>query len=414
MECIICRKEKDAKDFNDEHVIPDSLRGYYHIKNVCTDCNSRMGNEVDAPLVNHKLSELYRFAQEIIGKSGKIPNPFAGTFSQKDDPNKKARLDIGPDGGLELHCTPEVIWEEGDGKLFLTVSVDSKDESKIDQIVTKALSRKKIPHDTIIRKERTVQIDTTPFTSQWPMDLNKFKIGLLKIAYEFAVDTLPDYFKDEEAVRISEILRDTKHEDVLEYVKIGNGLQTEIWDAFSHFLDFDSSNHYLALSASEDMGLVCLVKLHDLFAVGVVLSPKRYLAEGEVHVGINSADDKIFLKLTLAEVINKCLGPRHTRPFYDLDPNGRDEAIAEINSPEYRYEGHENEAVPLYTSKGELICYLQDALKLAQMETKHTEKLYTCTFWFNPKMEYFVKFVGSGNLYRIVAYEIEQEKLKKM
>ncbi|WP_440057490.1 HNH endonuclease [Pseudomonas fragariae (ex Marin et al. 2024)] len=414
MKCIICRIEKNIELFNDEHVIPDSLRGYYHIRNVCIDCNSRMGEEVDAPLVNHKLSELYRFGQEIAGKSGKIPNPFAGTFSQKNNPNKKARVDIGPDGTLEPYFPPKIIWSENDGKIFLTVSVDSKDDNRIDQIVNKALLRKKIPQDAIIRREKKVQIDTTPFTNRWHIDGIKFKIGLLKIAYEFAVDTLPDYFKDEAAVRISEILRDAKYEEALEYVKIGNGLQTEIWDAFSHFLDFDSSNHYLALSASDDMGLVCLVKLHDLFAVGVVLSPKRYLAAGEVHIGINSANEKQFTKHTLAEIINKCLGPRHTRPIYDLDPNERDEAIAEINSPEYRYEGNENEAIPLYTSKGELICYLKDALELAQLEMKYTENLYTHTFWFNPGIEYFVKSVGTGNLYRIIAYEIEQKILKKM
>lgn len=49
MKCIICRIDKNIELFNDEHVTPDSLRGYYHIRNVCMDCNSRMGEEVDAP-----------------------------------------------------------------------------------------------------------------------------------------------------------------------------------------------------------------------------------------------------------------------------------------------------------------------------------------------------------------------------
>lgn len=414
MKCIICRNDKDAASFNDEHVIPDSLGGYYHIYTVCTDCNSLMGEEIDAPLVNHKLSELYRFSQEIAGKSGKIPNPFSGTFTQKDTPNRKARLDIGRDGKLEVYHTPEIIWGEDNGKLSLTIAVDSKDESKVDQIIAKALSRKKIPLEAVIRGDRTVQIDTAPFTSRWSMDINKFKIGLLKIAYEFAVDTLPAYFEDEEAIRISEILRDAKYDDVLEYVKIGNGLQHQIWDGFSQFLDFDSRSHYLALSADDSMGLVCLVKLHDLFAVGVVLSPKRYLREGEMHVGINSLSDKSFFKLTGEEMFNKCLGPRHTRPCYYLDHESRNEAIVEINSPGFRYQGHENEAVPLYTSQGELICYLEDALKNAQVQIKHTEKLLTHTYWLKPNVEYHVKAIGTGSLFRIIGYEMEQEKLRKL
>lgn len=414
MRCIICRKNKDAANFNDEHVIPESLGGYYHIYSVCINCNSRMGEKVDAPLVNHKLTELYRFSQEITGKSGKIPNPFAGIFTQKDAPNKKARFDIDGNGNLEIYQTPEIIWGEENGKLSLTVSVDPKDESKVEQIIAKALSRNKIAPEAVIRGERTIQIDTAPFISQWSMDIIKFKIGLLKIAYEFAVDTLPAYFEDEEAVHISEILRDAKYDDVLEYVKIGNGLQHEIWEVFSHFLDLDSRSHYLALSANDSMGLVCLVKLHDLFAVGVALSPKRYLGEGEMHIGINSLNDQSFFKLTGAEMIDKCLGPRHTRPCYYLDNNAKNEQIAEINSIGFCYHGQENEAVPLYTSEGELICYLEDALKLAQIETKYSEKSVTNTYWLKPSVEYRVKAVGTGNLFRIVGYEMEQEKLRKL
>lgn len=81
MLCIVCRKDKE--DMSDEHVIPDSLGGFYHIYSVCKPCNSELGEKVDSPLVNHKLTELYRFAQEIEGKTGKVPNPFSGIFAEK-------------------------------------------------------------------------------------------------------------------------------------------------------------------------------------------------------------------------------------------------------------------------------------------------------------------------------------------
>lgn len=41
MKCIIC-KEFD-KDFNEEHVSPESSGGKYKINNVCQDCNSPLG-----------------------------------------------------------------------------------------------------------------------------------------------------------------------------------------------------------------------------------------------------------------------------------------------------------------------------------------------------------------------------------
>jgi len=77
--CIICRTEKDEKEFSDEHVIPDALGGYYHIYTVCKNCNSILGRKVDSKLTNHIFSKYQRSALNLKGKSGKIPNPFEGT-----------------------------------------------------------------------------------------------------------------------------------------------------------------------------------------------------------------------------------------------------------------------------------------------------------------------------------------------
>lgn len=416
MKCIICRNEKAPNCFNDEHVIPDSLGGYYHIYSVCIDCNSQLGEKVDSPLVNHKLSELYRFGQEIAGKSGKIPNPFAGTFVGKDSPTKKARLDVGNDGTLELYQAPEIQWGEKDGKILLSISVDPKDEGKIDQIVAKTLLRKKIPAEAVIRGEKTLEFDQSAYTSRWTIDIQKFKIGLLKIAYEFAVDSLPSYFEDDAAIRASEILRDANYDDVLDYVKIGNGLQDKIWDPFNQFLDLDSRTHYLVLASSDTIGLVCLIKLHDLFAVGVVLSPKPYLEEGEMIVGINSLGARSFIKISGQEMVSQCLGPRYTRPLYYLDLNAMEESIAEINNPNFRYEGQDNkrEIVPLYSRNGELVCYLEDAVRHARSEVVQNGNKYIQTFWFAREPEYFVKSVKTGSLFQIIAYEVEQVQIRKL
>ena len=412
--CIICRNEKAQKCFNDEHVIPDSLGGYYHIRAVCVDCNSLLGREVDSPLVNHKLSELYRFGQEIEGKSGKIPNPFAGTFSQKDSPEKKARLDVGSDGSLELYRPPELKWGEEGSKLILSISIDPKDEKKLDDIVAKALARRQISPETVARGEKTLTLEKAAYTCSWKIDVQNFKLGLLKIAYEFAVDTLPDYFHDDTAVTISQILRDGRYEDALEYVKIGNGLQGKIWDPFNQFLDLDSRTHYLALASTDDMGLVCLIKLHDLFAIGVILSPKRYLDEGEMHIGINSLDKRSFIRITGHEMVNQCFGPRHCRPLFDLGLNPMQDAISEITSLSFVYEGQANEHVPVYSRQGHLICYLKEAILQAQIEHKVEGKINTDTYWFDPRLKYFVKAVNTGNLYRIVAYEMVREQIKKL
>ena len=51
MKCIICKTPKDEKDFNEEHVFPDSIGGEYKIHNVCKDCNSHLGKTIDSKFI---------------------------------------------------------------------------------------------------------------------------------------------------------------------------------------------------------------------------------------------------------------------------------------------------------------------------------------------------------------------------
>lgn len=67
--CIICRKNR--VEFSDEHVIPDSINGYYHIYTVCKTCNSKLGQYIDEPLTNHKFMEFQRNIRRIPGKKVK-------------------------------------------------------------------------------------------------------------------------------------------------------------------------------------------------------------------------------------------------------------------------------------------------------------------------------------------------------
>lgn len=411
MKCIICRNVKEDSDFSDEHVIPDSLGGYYHIYTVCKSCNSKLGENVDAPLVNHKLSEIYRFSQEIVGKSGKLPNPFSGTFSHKDTPNRKARIDINKKRELELYYPPETIWQEVDGRLILSIAVDPKDENKINKILAKTLSRKNIDLSNIVIGEKKIEIDTSPITVKWEINLNEFKIGLLKIAYEYATDIIPNYLDDDTAFLISKILKDANHEDVNKYVKIGNGLQHEIWEPFGKFLNFNSNSHYLLLASDESRGLVCLIKLHDLFAVGVTLSSQEYLSEGEMHVGINSQEKKKFIKLTSQELMRHCLGPRHTRFIFKLKYHYE---AAEINFPLFRYDGQSNENIPLFTLEGKLICYIEKAIEKAKVDTVCHEDMISVTYYFSNTHNYHIKEYNTGKFYQVCGYNVEQHVIKKL
>lgn len=414
MQCIICREDKEK--MSDEHVIPESLGGFYHIFNVCRICNSEMGQKVDSPLVNHKLTELYRFSEEIEGKSGSVPNPFRGIFVEDENPEVTARVDVGVDGKLEVLYHPVIrLKEEGGIVQSIEIEVDTKNEEEIDKILKKIIKRKGIPESDIVQGERCRKVRTGGVGGRWEIDILKFKIGLLKIAYEFAVDSIEKFFEDEDAIRISKILRDANYEAVRDYVKIGSGLQPEVFHPFSDYLDLSSKKHYLVLT-SLDAGLVCFVKLHDLFSIGVVLTKKKLLDFTETIIGINDIEERSFRKIGIESAVTECMGPIHTRFCYHFSDELEAEAgQLEINSQGFRYEGNDKAEIPLFKKNGERYpFFVHEILEGAPCESRNEGAWTVNMFDFGLSSEYFVKAVVSGNLYRIVAYEISQEIVKKI
>lgn len=414
MVCIICREEKS--DMSDEHVIPDSMKGFYHIDSVCKGCNSFLGNQVDSPLVNHKLTELYRFSREVAGKSGQIPNPFSGIYFHESDQDTKFRVEVDEDGKLKTKLLPKVNINKVDDEIkSIEVSVDSDDEHEIDGILKKLAKRHGLPDGSIVSGNRKTVLSTEAVKGQWKVDTLKFKIGLLKIAYEFAIDTIDEYFDDPDAIEISKILKSASYKRAEEFVKIGNGLQHEVFDPFANYLDLQSEKHYLILSSSQ-FGLICLVKLHDLFAVGVVLSSRNYLDTLSTIVGINNIEKKTFKKVAFEELLNQCHGPAHTRFGYHFDT--RDEALLaqqEINSPTFKYEGTEQGEIPLFDEKGEKYPFqLHELLSSLTSEVKYDGDWFIQQYQFRDFPKYYIKSLASGKLYRVMAFEISNERIRKI
>lgn len=138
--CIICRKSLDESLFNDEHVIPDALGGYYHINNICIECNSEIGYAIDSKLTNHFFSNFERYGQKLKGKKGDVPNPFAGTHVLSENPNQKVRFDL-IDGEFSPYLIPQT--EIIDNQMRITV--DAKDANELPKIIEK--KRKKLARE---------------------------------------------------------------------------------------------------------------------------------------------------------------------------------------------------------------------------------------------------------------------------
>lgn len=297
--CIICWKHSNA--LSDEHVIPEALGGRYHIRSVCRDCNSRLGSQVDSKLVNHTFSKFGRYTENITGKSKNIPNPFSGTHTLDDDEAQKVRLDIDDTDGFQPHLIPKVEcdFDQSTQKLKLNISMPPADKDKILEKVEKRygirIDRQNLP---IVSKQVTVK--TKLF-----VDTLQFKIGLLKMAYEFAYDVFPQYRSDPTVKTISSILGNAEYENSEKYVNIGNGFDRTILEPIKEIIDFQKGNHYLVLLPSNE-GLICFVHLYNMFSIGVTLSTDAY--PDDMIVAVNNFKESKFNIYSAEEIGNIVFG----------------------------------------------------------------------------------------------------------
>lgn len=415
--CIICRKEKTH--FNDEHVIPDSIEGYYHIKSVCSDCNARMGHTIDNKLTNHKFIEFQRHLFKIRGKSGQIPNPFSGTLALKDNPDQKLHLVAAEEGKLKPRLLTNLKTRRTDGAISsFSLTIDKKDIKEKDKIIEKILVRNGIP------KERIKMTEEHKSHKPWievkmVIDIRDFKLSLLKIAYEFAVDHIPEYFSDPKAKVISEILSRADFKAFDKQIKfIGDGFDKQIIEPFSHLIDFENRNHYLIIISDSEQGLICLINLYNIFTIGVLLSEKGdYLSEQDaIIIGKNDIELKKFNVYKTIDLIRNVYTPIEYRFQYFL-PNL--ESVKEFmeNERDKDFDFFRlNNKVPFFNASGEIkyssIDEKIDQDSLAKVDRGDMINSIVTDIILDEEL--YVKLLPNKKLYRVISVGLEQHKRGKI
>jgi hypothetical protein len=305
--CIICRELRSH--FNDEHVIPDSIGGHYHIYTVCTNCNSKMGLAIDSTLSNHKFIEFYRHQNNIRGKSGSIPNPFQGTQSLKDDPEQKVRTDTDANGRLIPKLLPKIVISKNNNELeSFSVTIDGRDTKELDRIVDSVLARNGIDRNLI--ETSTSQEEIRPIIQgRFKVDTHRFKMAMLKIAYEFAVDKIPEYFEDEQARVISDVLLKADFENLNTRVTLlGSGLDKSIQRPYEKIVNFKDGNHYLILFSSP-LGLVCTVSIFGILSISIKLSSQTHYLDSGLLILKNDIIARCAELFDMKKISSKIYGP---------------------------------------------------------------------------------------------------------
>lgn len=114
--CVYClqtlvSKEELESSLNPslEHFIPWSLGGSNGFATIdaCTECNSTLGDSVDAATINQPLLAMIRQQFGIAGYSGNVPDVIMPMRSM--DTNEPGRMSIPPTGDVKYHHNPVVV-----------------------------------------------------------------------------------------------------------------------------------------------------------------------------------------------------------------------------------------------------------------------------------------------------------------
>ena len=417
MKCIICRKEKCQDELSDEHVIPDSIGGVYHIYNVCKDCNSYLGRNVDNKLVNHYFTSFMRYDLNIKGKTGKLPNPFDGTHILINDNETKVKMILDENGIPRPYLLPKIEKTTHDNKLVVKLHIDTQDENKINKIIEKILKREKIDknsHQIITDTEPNITRFRPNIRMEKQIDLKEFKIGLLKIAYEFAVDSIEDFFEDKEAIEISNFLLNSDFEKIDNYF-IGSGFEKEILKPLETIFNFNKKRHLLVLMDSKELGLVCFISLYNLFNIVVKLSENRFVKENMI-IGVNDLENNNFEKLDFFEVSERIYSNEEKRfMYYFNNPEEYNLFLAVQQTKDFQYY-MKNNKLPIFNNDFKIKYH--DVNDLIE-DYLNKEKISYIGDGINHKNliefseELYLKILPINKFFQIKALETEQKLLSK-
>ena len=259
--CIICEKVKPRSEFSIEHIIPEALGNKHLIlyDAVCKMCNDLLGRKVDCGLTDNAVSQMYRFINQLKGKTDKIPNPFKKGYTED------GKLVVIDDDFKPYYPNISVSIEDID-ESNTTIHANGSDFDSLIKAINTKLERKgrrQLTHDEIekAKKSAVIKVEPSPpLNYSWVIDQNKIEIAVLKIAYELGYLYYGStYLSDRTAKEIRGILCnyiycDKEPENVADYVEM---LPTEDFinddDLIIHmFITLPMSNNELGIAIFVD------------------------------------------------------------------------------------------------------------------------------------------------------------------
>jgi len=189
-----------------------------------------------------------------------------------------------------------------------TLTLDAENEHEREDIIKKICERNNIQDCRleIVDEKRTREFPTLRY--RFEFSATEFILGMLKIAYEFTCDCIPEYEYSEGGQLLSRILIEANPESLDKVVvismKIAEEMMRRVWDPL---IDFSSTTdrHYLFLDQSQD-GIYCIVNLFNEICIGFLMDTTRKYQTGG-YVYINDILGKCCEKLSMEDLVTKVL-----------------------------------------------------------------------------------------------------------
>ena len=292
MRCIICDQERQGSE---EHIFPLAIGGCLSTLRVCSDCNSKLGTRVDAPLVDHLAIVQRREVLNIEGR-GEIPSTFnriLGKSILARDKTHRLRTGIDPSTNkLDIRTIPNISKVVlPDGRVADQLRLDVRDIDKLGEIVRKFRERHGLPPFTddelnklIADAEANAVENTNPeVIANIRVDPVGFMKCLVKIAYELAFCWLgEEYLDDPVAKSTREYLIGIMHakSTTNSVLPMKGTVSFDVIDSLKTWSN--NKNLHIAYATQFQRSVVISLKIFDIFYATFVVSDiaDKYLARG--------------------------------------------------------------------------------------------------------------------------------------
>lgn len=184
-QCIICKQLKEENEFNKEHIIPESIGGSLTIKDVCKECNSKLGNTIDKEITKDFLIKGELVTRRIENKNQKEKVLFPKLINKT---NSKIKLTAKRNlqTGKFVRYESNTALTESKPNYFTITYDSSKTEQENLKEITKLFKTKY--NKTLNNQESEYILDSIKNKSK-PHEENEFivneKINFIKLSKEF-------------------------------------------------------------------------------------------------------------------------------------------------------------------------------------------------------------------------------------